>query len=203
MSELIVVAFDSPDEADRALTELQRLQKEYLVDLEDAVVVVRGPDGKLRVKQSVDLIGAGAATGALWGSMWGTLVGLLFMNPLIGLATGAALGAGAGALSGALTDYGIDDDFIRKLGQSLQPGTSALFVLVRKMQPEKVLAELSRFRGRVIRTSLSPEQEARLQAALSGGSVGLPGSVGAGNAAAAATPANDPSGAGGGATRVA
>jgi uncharacterized membrane protein len=136
--------------------------------------------------------------------MWGTLVGLLFMNPLIGLATGAALGAGAGALSGALADYGIDDDFIRQLGQSLQPGTSALFVLVRKMQPEKVLAELSRFRGRVIRTSLSPEQEARLQAALSGGSVGLPGSTGAGNAAAAAaTPTNDPSGAGGGATRVA
>jgi uncharacterized membrane protein len=200
MSELIVVAFDSPTEADSALTELQRLQKEYLVDLEDAVVVVREPDGRLRVKQSVDLVGAGAATGALWGSMWGTLVGLLFMNPLIGLATGAALGAGAGALSGALADYGIDDDFIRELGQALQPGTSAIFALVRKMQPEKVLAEMSRFRGRVIRSSLSPEQEARLQAALSGGSVGLPGS--AGTTTAPATAANDPSGAGG-ATRVA
>jgi uncharacterized membrane protein len=185
MSELIVVAFDSPDEADRVLTDLQRLQKEYLVDLEDAVVVIREAGGKLRVKQSVDLVGAGAATGVLWGSMWGALVGLLFLNPVAGLLTGAALGAGAGALSGALADYGIDDGFIREVGQALQPNTSALFVLVRKMQPEKVLAELSRFRGRVLRSSLSPEQEARLQAALSGGSVGMPGSLGTAPAAAA------------------
>jgi uncharacterized membrane protein len=177
MAELIVIGFDDPNEADRALIELQRLQKEYLVDLEDAVVVIREQDGKLRVKQSVDLVGAGAASGALWGAMWGTLVGLIFMNPLIGLATGAALGAGAGALSGSLADYGINDDFIRSVGRALTLGSSALFVLVRKVQPEKVLAELSRFRGRVIRSSLSPEQEARLQAALSGGSVSLPGSA--------------------------
>jgi uncharacterized membrane protein len=200
MSELIVVGFDSPDEADRALAELQRMQVEHLVDLEDAVVVLRESDGRLRIKQSVDLVGAGAASGVLWGSMWGTLVGLLFLNPLIGLATGAALGAGAGALSGALADYGINDDFIRRLGQTLQPGSSALFVLVRKLQPEKVLAELSRFRGRVIRSSLSPEQEARLQAALSGGSVGLPGSVGGGTAPAQGGAAN---GSSGGATGVA
>jgi uncharacterized membrane protein len=187
MAELIVIGFDDPNEADRALIELQRLQKEYLVDLEDAVVVIREQDGKLRVKQSVDLVGAGAASGALWGAMWGTLVGLIFMNPLIGLATGAALGAGAGALSGSLADYGINDDFIRSVGRALTLGSSALFVLVRKVQPEKVLAELSRFRGRVIRSSLSPEQEARLQAALSGGSVSLPGSASAstGHAAAA------------------
>lgn len=190
MSELIVVGFDEAGGADRVLGELQRMQKEYLVDLEDAVVVSREADGKLRMKQSVDLIGAGAATGAVWGSLWGTLVGLLFLNPVLGLATGVALGAGAGALSGALADYGIDDAFIRKLGETLQPSTSALFVLVRKMQPEKVLAEMSRFRGRVIRSSLSPEQEARLQAALAGASVGLPGST-----AAAATPADDPVGA--------
>ena len=190
MSELIVVGFEDPNEADRVLTELQRMQKEYLVDLEDAVVAVRGPDGKVRMKQSVDLVGAGAATGALWGAMWGTLVGLLFLNPLLGLVTGAAFGAGAGALSGGLTDYGINDDFIRSVGEALKPNTSALFVLVRKAQPEKVLAELSRFHGRVIRSSLSPEQEARLQAALSGGFVGVPGSTSAGTeAAAAAAPA--------------
>jgi uncharacterized membrane protein len=129
--------------------------------------------------------------------MWGTLVGLLFMNPLIGLATGAALGAGAGALSGSLADYGIDDAFIRSVGETLQPGTSAIFVLVRKVQPEKVLAELSRFRGRVVRSSLSPEQEARLQAALSGDAVGLPGSAGAAGSSAPAAAPNDPPGAGG------
>jgi uncharacterized membrane protein len=188
MSELVAVAFGSRDEADRALSELQRLQKEYLVDLEDAVVVIRETDGTLRMKQSVNMIGAGAASGALWGAMWGTLVGLLFMNPLIGMATGAAFGAGAGALSGSLVDYGIDDGFIREIGEALPPDSSALFVLVRKAQPDKLLAELSKFRGRVIRSSLSPEMEARLQAALSGGSVGLPGSSAASGAASEAAP---------------
>jgi uncharacterized membrane protein len=177
MAELIVVGFDDPNEADRALTELARLQKEYLIDLEDAVVAIRGPDGKLRLKQSVDMVGVGAASGGLWGAMWGSLVGLLFLNPLLGLATGAALGAGAGALSGKLADYGIDDDFIRSIGETLQPNTSALFVLLRKVQPEKVLDELKRFRGRVLRSSLSPEQEARLQAALSGSNVSMPGAT--------------------------
>ncbi len=176
MAELVVVGFEDPNEADRALTELARLQKEYLIDLEDAVVAIRGPDGKLRLKQSVDLVGVGAASGSLWGAMWGSLVGILFMNPLIGLATGAALGAGAGALSGSLADYGIDDEFIRSIGDTLQPNTSALFVLLRKVQPEKVLEEMKGFRGRVLRSSLSPEQEARLQAALSGSNVSMPGS---------------------------
>jgi len=176
MADLVVIGFDDPNEADRALAEVLRLQKEYLIDLEDAVVAVRGPDGKLRLKQSIDLVGAGAASGGLWGAMWGSLVGMLFLNPLIGLATGAAFGAGAGALSGSLADYGINDEFIRQIGETLQPNTSALFVLVRKVQPEKVLSELSRFRGRVIRSSLSPQQEARLQAALSGQNVGMPGS---------------------------
>jgi uncharacterized membrane protein len=176
MAELIVVGFGSPTEADRALTELTRLQREYLIDLEDAVVAIRGADGKLRLKQSVDLVGTGAASGGLWGAMWGSLVGLLFLNPLLGLVAGGALGAGAGALSGTLADYGINDEFIRQIGETLQPNTSALFVLVRKAQPEKVLRELSGFRGRVIRSSLSPEQEARLQAALSGSGVAMPGS---------------------------
>jgi uncharacterized membrane protein len=168
MAELVAVAFDNPQEADRALTELMRLQREYLVDLEDAVVVIRQPDGKVNLKQSFNLVGAGAASGGLSGALWGSLVGLLFLNPLAGFAVGGLVGAGAGAISGSFIDYGIDDDFIRSLAETLQPNTSALFVLVRKAQPDKVLAELSRFRGRVLRSSLSPEQEARLQAALSG-----------------------------------
>jgi uncharacterized membrane protein len=184
MAELIVVGFDDIHAADRALTELGRLQREYLIDLEDAVVAIRDPDGRLRLKQSVDLVGAGAASGGLWGAMWGSLVGLLFLNPLIGLVAGAALGAGSGALSGSLADYGINDDSIRSVGQTLQPNTSALFVLVRKAQPEKVLAEMSGFRGRVIRSSLSPEQERRLQAALSGSATAMPGTVSAAGAPA-------------------
>jgi uncharacterized membrane protein len=183
MAELVVVGFDEPNEADHVLTELARLQKEYLIDLEDAVIAIRGSDGKLRLKQSVDLVGLGAAGGGLWGAMWGALVGLLFVNPLVGLVAGGALGAGAGALSGSLADYGINDDFIRQIGETLPPNSSALFVLVRKVQPDKVLSELSRFRGRLIRSSLSPEQEARLQAALSGSGVAMPGIPSAGAAA--------------------
>jgi uncharacterized membrane protein len=167
MAELVAIAFEKPDEADRVLTELARLQKEYLIDLEDAVVAVRQPDGNVQLKQSINLIGVGAASGGLSGAFWGSLVGLLFLNPLAGFAVGGLVGAGSGAVSGSLVDYGIDDNFIRSLAETLQPDTSALFVLVRKAQPEKVLAELSGFRGKVLRSSLSPEQEARLQAAIS------------------------------------
>ncbi len=168
MSELIVVAFDDPNKADEVLTEVRKLQREYLIDLEDAVVAVRRPDGSIQLKQSVNLVGMTAASGGLWGALWGTLVGMLFLNPLVGFAVGTLVGAGTGALAGALTDYGIPDDFVRELAQTLKPNSSAIFILERKMQPEKVLADLSQFKGRVLRTSLSPEQEARLQAALSG-----------------------------------
>jgi len=167
MSDLVAVAFDDPQEADRVLTELNRLKKEYLIDLSDAVVVIRQADGKINLKQSVNLVGTGAASGGLSGAVWGSLVGLLFLNPLAGFAIGGLAGAGAGALSGSLVDYGIDDNFIRTLAEKLKPDSSALFLLVRKVQPEKVLAELSQFKGQVIRTSLSPEQEARLQKAIS------------------------------------
>ncbi len=167
MSELVVIAFDQADDADRALSEARRLQREYLIDLEDAVVAVRKPDGEVQLKQSVNLVGLGAASGGIWGGLWGTLVGLLFLNPLAGFALGTMVGAGTGALSGKLADYGINDDFIRSLAKTLKPGSSALFVLVRKVQPDKVLQELAHFKGRVLRTSLSPQQEARLQEALS------------------------------------
>ena len=166
MSELVVIGFDTPHEADRVLTELARLRKEYLIDLEDAVVAIRDPDGDVRIKQSINLVGIGAAQGGLSGALWGSLVGLLFLNPLIGFAVGGAIGAGSGALSGSMVDYGIDDNLIKQIGQTLQPDTSALFLLIRKVQPEKVLSELSSFKGRVIRSSLSPDQEAKLQAAL-------------------------------------
>ncbi|MDX1199797.1 DUF1269 domain-containing protein [Sinorhizobium medicae] len=167
MSDLIVVGFDSTDEADKVLLKLNSLRKEYLIDLEDAVVVVRDAEGKVHLKQSLNLTAVGATSGLLSGSLWGGLVGLLFLNPIAGFAIGGALGAGAGALSGSLADYGIDDEFIKSLGNTIPNGSSALFVLVRKVQPEKVLAEFSGLRGRVLKTSLSLEQEQRLQAALS------------------------------------
>lgn len=166
MSELVVVGFDQTSDADRVLTELNRLKREYLIDLADAVIAIRDEDGKVQIKQSISMVGHGASYGALSGALWGTLIGLLFLNPLAGLAVGSAVGAGTGALSGSLVDYGIDDDFIRELGETLTPGSSALFLLIRKAQPEKVMAELKGFDGRIIRSSLSPEDEAKLQAAL-------------------------------------
>ena len=166
MSELVIVGFDNVGEADRVLTELGRLGREHLIDLEDAVVAVRDAGGKTRIKQSVDLVGVGAAQGGLSGALWGSLIGLLFLNPLLGAVAGAAVGAGTGALTGSAVDYGIDDGLIRQIADTLQPGTSALFLLIRKVQPEKVLADLQQFSGRVIRSSLSPDLEARLNAAL-------------------------------------
>jgi uncharacterized membrane protein len=170
MSELVVVGFDNPEEADRVLLKLSKLKKEYLIDLEDAVVAVRDEAGKVHLKQSINLVSAGATTGFLSGSLWGTLVGLLFLNPIAGFVLGGAFGVGAGALSGSLSDYGINDDFIKSLSETIPVNSSALFILVRKVQTEKVLAELSGVRGKVLRTSLSPDQEKKLQEALQGSS---------------------------------
>jgi uncharacterized membrane protein len=166
MTELVVVGFKGQDTADQVLNKLRELQKEYLVDLEDAVVVVRDGKGKVRIKQAVPLVRLGAASGAAWGGLIGLLVGLLFLNPLLGWLTGLAVGAGAGALSGALADYGINDDFIKNLGKTLEAGSSALFILVRRVNAEKVLPELKPFGGTILRTSLTNEQEQRLKAAL-------------------------------------
>lgn len=168
MSELVVVGFDNPEEADRVLLKLSKLKREYLIDLEDAVVVVRDEAGKVHLKQSINLVSAGATSGFLSGSLWGTLVGLLFLNPIAGFVLGGAFGVGAGALSGSLSDYGINDDFIKSLSETIPVNSSALFILVRKAQTEKVLAELSGVRGKVLRTSLSPDQEKKLQEALQG-----------------------------------
>lgn len=115
----VAVAFDDTQHADRVLTELTELQKEYLIDLEDAVVAIRGADGKLHLKQSVDLVGRGAAGGGFWGCGVPLSVSSL-SSPLLGLVAGGALGAGTGALSGSLADCGIKDDFIRKIGDRLQ-----------------------------------------------------------------------------------
>lgn len=158
MSELIVIGYDSPFEAEEVRIKLLKMQKEYLIDLEDAVVAVKQADGKIKLNQAVNL----TSMGAVGGTFWGALVGLIFLNPLLG----AAVGAGAGAISGALSDVGINDDFMKNLAVALKPGSSALFVLVRKATPDKVLEELRGVGGKIIQTSLSHENEQKLQAAL-------------------------------------
>lgn len=160
MSDLVVVAFPDEATAFEARAELVRLQKDYLIEMEDAVVVTRDASGAVKLHQAVNLTTAGA----LGGTMWGALIGMLFLNPLLG----AAAGAGAGAISGALTDIGINDGFLKDVGQALDKGQSAVAVLIRKMTADKVLARMQTFRakGRVIQTSLSDEAEAKLRAAL-------------------------------------
>ena len=169
MAELIVIAFDQPDTADRVLRELGALGKEKLIELEDACVVVRPPEGEIQLKQALPLTKVGALSGASSGALWGALVGLLFLNPLAGMVVGAGVGAGTGALAGQLSDYGIDDDFIRSLGSTIKPNSSALFLLVRKVTADKVLERLRAegIHGEVLKTSLSNEREAALRRALS------------------------------------
>jgi uncharacterized membrane protein len=158
MSTLVVVGYDDAYKAEEIRLKLQKLQKDYLIDMEDAVVAVKDDKGKVKLHQAVNLTAAGAVTGGFWGS----LIGLIFLNPLLGLAAGAA----AGALSGALTDVGIDDNFMKDLAASMKPGSSVLFVLVRKVTPDRVVEELKGTGGKILKTSLTHEDEAKLQAAL-------------------------------------
>ena len=167
MSDLVVLGFDGLHTADEVLNKLRSLQKDYLIDLEDACVVEREVGGKVHLKQAVNLTALGAAAGGSRGAMWGALVGLLFLNPLAGMVIGAAVGAGTGALSGSLIDYGIRDDFVRKLGETIPEGSSALFVLFKNVTEDKVLPEIEPFKPRVLETSLSNEVEQRLRDELS------------------------------------
>ena len=159
MSDLIAIAYDDEFKAEEVRLTLAKLQKEHLIELEDAAVVVKDDKGKVKLKQAVDL----TAAGALSGGFWGLLIGSLFFVPLFG----AALGASTGAISGALSDIGVDDDFMRELGENLQAGTSALFILVTKVTPDKVLEEIAPYGGKVLRTSLTKDKEAELQEVLS------------------------------------
>lgn len=159
MSTLVVIGYENEFKAEEVRLKLRKLQKDYLIDLEDAVVAVKNEKGKVKLHQAFNLTAAGAVSGGFWGS----LIGLIFLNPLLG----AAVGATAGAVSGALTDVGIDDKFMKDLAASMTPGSSVLFVLVRKATPDKVLAELEGSGGKVLKTSLSHDDEAKLQAALS------------------------------------
>lgn len=161
MADLVIIAYPDEAAAEAARAKLLQLQREYLIELGDAVVAVRQPDGTVKLNQLLNTTAAGAAGGA----MWGTLIGLLFLNPLLG----AAAGAGAGALSGYLTDVGIDDKFLKDAAGALAPGQAALCVLVRKVTADKVLPAMAQFGGTVLRTNLTSEQEARLRDALKAG----------------------------------
>jgi uncharacterized membrane protein len=168
MAELVVLDFDGTETADVVLAKLRELRKEHLIDLLDAVVVIHPEGGDIQIKQSVNLTALGASQGMTTGALLGALAGLLVLNPLAGFALGGAAGAAMGALGGRMADFGINDGFIKELGQTIKPGTSALFVLVAKATTDKVVAEIREHKPRVLRTSLSSEQEGALRAALAG-----------------------------------
>ena len=169
MSELVAVAYPDVYRAGEVCAALQRLQKEFLIDMEDAAYVTRERDGKIKLHQTQPVVGVSAGIGASRGTIWGALIGLLFMQPLLGMAAGAALGAASGAIAGRMADIGIPDQFMKDLAGKLQSGTSMLFVLFRKVTWEKVLPHISQYGGNVMHSSLTSEAEARLQSALTEG----------------------------------
>jgi uncharacterized membrane protein len=158
MSDLIAIVYPTESKAEEVRKRLFELQKEYLVTLGDAVIATKTEAGKVKLNQLMNVTAAGAVSG----SFWGLLIGLLFLNPLVGVAIGAA----SGAVGGALTDVGINDKFMKELSASLQPGNAALFVLVQNTTADKVLKDIERFGGVVLKTSLDETKEQVLRDAL-------------------------------------
>ncbi|WP_306335158.1 DUF1269 domain-containing protein [Streptomyces sp. KL118A] len=158
MADLVVLGFTDKDKAEAVLRLSKELSRQELLDLEDAALAWRTTDGKVHVRQSYSLTGAGAAGGALWG----TLFGLLFLMPVFG----AAVGAATGAVAGKLSDIGVSDAFIKEVANTLEPGKAAVFALVRRSTPDRVREALRPFNPTVLRTSLTKDREEELIEAL-------------------------------------
>jgi uncharacterized membrane protein len=181
MSTLVVLKFDSVDGARQMRERLLTLQKQQLLQVDDAAIMSKDADGKPKLEQLHNLAGAGA----LGGAFWGMLFGLLFFIPILGLAVGAA----AGALAGSMSDVGIDDKFIKQVGESITPGTAALFLLVSNVTVDKVLDQIKDIKFEVLQTNLSHEQEDQLRSALGQAPAGGDTEAAAPAADAPATPA--------------
>jgi uncharacterized membrane protein len=158
MSDLVVIVYPSEEKAEEVRKKLFELQKEYLIQLGDAVIATKSADGQVKLHQTFNTTAAGAVSG----SFWGLLIGVLFLNPILGVAAGAA----GGALGGALTDVGINDPFMKQLAESIKPGDAALFVLIKEMTADKVVAQIKGFGGTVLQTSLDETKEQALRNAL-------------------------------------
>jgi uncharacterized membrane protein len=160
MSDLVVVAFPSEARAEEVRSKVLQMQKEYLIELEDAVVAVKGEDGHIKLNQLINPMAISTASG----TMWGAIIGMIFMMPL----AGAAIGAASGAIGGALTDLGINDKFMKEVASAIAPGQAALFLLIRKFTADKVLEDLHGVGGTVLRTSFDHTKEEALRQALVG-----------------------------------
>jgi uncharacterized membrane protein len=166
MTDVVVVEFPSEAKAEEVRERLLEMQREYLIDLEDAIIAIKQPDGRITLNQLFHP----AVGGAVYGSMLGLIVGAFFLMP----ATGAALGAATGALGGALNDADINQPFIDGVTATLESGSAALFLLIRKVTTDKVLAGLKGVGGKVLQTSFDRTRENALREAIAAAGVGQP-----------------------------
>jgi uncharacterized membrane protein len=160
MADLIAIAFPTEEKAEAVRQKLLQMQTEYLIELGDAVIAIKQPNGEVKLNQLFHP----TRTGALSGAFWGLLIGTIFLMPL----AGAAIGAASGAAGGALTDVGINDQFMKDASQVLQSGQAALFLLIRKMTTDKVLGALQGAGGTVLKSSFDHTKEEELRRALAG-----------------------------------
>jgi len=177
MAELIVVGFKQDMyRASEVLNTLQDMNESWVVDLHDAVAVYRDYNGKLRVDQSYQMT---SNQGAAWGGLFGGLIGALLAAPFTGGASvaavlaagslsGVALGAAAGAIDASSwkEDYGISEDFVQRVGTMVQPGDSAIFALLRTLDPDLVAAQFKGYGGTILRTTLNPQQREKVEETL-------------------------------------
>jgi uncharacterized membrane protein len=160
MSELVVTVFSDEFKAEEVRLDLRKKEAAHLVDVEDAVVLVRNKEGKVKLHHMSHF----TVGGALGGGVLGSLLGVLLMNPVFAV-LGLAAGVVVGGVSGAMSHIGIDEDFMEDLAEHLKPGSSALCILV-KEHLEKVLSEIKPFGGKIFQTPLLHTDEAKLKAAL-------------------------------------
>jgi uncharacterized membrane protein len=160
VADLIAIGYPDETTALAAADEAERLSQELVIQPDAIAAIVCNKEGKFKVVTNHHQV----AGGATWGGFWGLLFGMLFFVPVFGL----ALGAGLGALMGKLEKSGIDREFQEQVRDMLKPGTSALFLVVEKVTPDKAVEALSAFGGTVLKSSLSRETEEELQDALQG-----------------------------------
>ena len=161
MTTLVAIGYPDETTATAASLEAQQLSRDLIIQPDAIAAIVRDKEGKFHTHTSQHHIGAGAT----WGLFWGMLFGLIFFIPIFGM----AIGAGMGALMGKITKSGVDKAFQDQVRDLLKPGTSALFLMVEKVTPDKAVEGLRKYGGTVLKTSLSKEGEAELQAELGGG----------------------------------
>ena len=160
MADLIAIGYPDRTTAYAAADEARRLAADLIIQPDAIAVIVRDEEGGYHVHTNHHLVGGGAT----WGMFWGLLFGLLFFIPVFGM----AIGAGMGALMGKLTKSSIDKQFQEQVRDMLKPGTSALFLMLEKVTPDKAVEAMSKYGGTVLKTSLSKETEQQLQSALHG-----------------------------------